>query len=210
MKRLLLLTACLVVIPAMALAQGVKDSGYKSFSLELGTGIQPLHMALVPSGEEKRALADQGMVYERTSDLDCPSFSLSEVWRAARYFEFCLTEGISWKIMNLIQYESFGIDPDGKPRYDVNYYAASPAGHKASKPVGSLTLQARVIWNPDNKRVNAYSALGAGLTTVTGHYPLPLVTPIALRFGNGHLYGFIEATVSPVATFGQGGIGWKF
>ena len=208
MKRVLLLIAVLVVLPAVAFAQGEKD--YKGFSLELGTGIQPLHMTLVPTRQEKMALADRGMMDVNSSGLDCPSFSLSEVWRAAYYFEFCLTEGISWKIMNLIQYESFGIDPDGKPRYDVNYYASSPAGHKASKPVGSLTFQTRVIWTPDFKRAKVYSALGIGFSTVTEQFPLPLVTPLGLRFGDNHLYGFLEATLSPVASFGHGGIGWKF
>ena len=208
MKRVLLLIAVLVVLPAVAFAQGEKD--YKGFSLELGTGIQPLHMTLVPTRQEKMALADRGMMDVNSSGLDCPSFSLSEVWRAAHYFEFCLTEGISWKIMNLIQYESFGIDPDGKTRYDLNYYASSPAGHKASKPVGSLTIQTRVIWNPDRYRVKVYSALGIGFSTAKEQFPLPLVTPLGLRFGDIHLYGFLEATLSPVASFGHGGIGWKF
>ncbi|MBO4567020.1 MAG: hypothetical protein J5695_07320 [Bacteroidales bacterium] len=181
----------------------------KSFSLELGSGIQPLHMTLAPSHKEKLAYADKGIITQEAGNLDCPVISFSEVWRTRPHWELCLTEGISWKIMELRQYDNvFGTDPNGNPRYDISK-SPTDIGRGASLPVGSLTFQARFIWSPKWK-VTVYSALGAGLTTVTAFYPMPLVTPIALRFKGEHFYVFAEATMGPVATFGHGGIGWKF
>ena len=190
-----------------SVGNGSSEPFRKSFSLELGTGIQPLHMTLAPSTSEKKAFADQGIRLLSNSELSCPVISLTEVWRTRPHWELCLTEGISWKIMDSVQYDSFGTDPSGKPRYDIN--KSTPAGTRASLPVGSLTFQARFIWSPKWK-VTVYSALGAGFTSATEFIPMPLVTPVALRFGGKHFYVFAEATLGPVASFGHGGLGWKF
>ena len=211
MKSMILCAAILLAASASAFASGGKGSDEpfrKIFSLELGTGLQPLHMTLSPSRSEKESFASHGIALTSlSSDLDCPVISISEVWRTRPHWELCLTEGISWKIMDSVQYGTFGTDPSGNPRYDLNN--GTPAGTKAMLPVGSLSFQARFIWSPKWK-VTVYSALGIGFTTVTEYIPMPLVTPVALRIGGEHFYGFAEATIGPVATFAHGGIGWRF
>lgn len=207
--------ALIPVFAALLLASGVPAAAAdgdgvpfrKCFSLELGTGIQPLHMTLAPSHNEERALAQKGQAFNKGDDYFCPILSLSEVWRFAPHWEFCLTEGIGWKHMPVIQYDTFGVGPSGEPRYDLS--KGSPAGWKATRPIGSLTAHARFIWSP-KWAVTVYSALGVGLTTSTYYIPLPSVTPIALRIGKKHFYGFAEVSLGPVATIAHGGFGWKF
>ena len=207
MKKLAVLFFVLSVSSAFAYAvDGDGDDQWKSFSLELGSGIQPLHMTLAPSHKEVLALADEGLVNNRSGEF-CPVISISEVWRLSGHWELCLSEGVSWKYFKVSGFDSFGIDPAGKPRYDLT--TAYPAGWRTSLPVGAIAFQARLIWSPKWK-VTMYSALGVGLTTATMLYPMPVVTPIALRYGGDHFYFFAEATMSPLASLGHGGFGWRF
>jgi hypothetical protein len=82
----------------------------------------------------------------------------------------------------------------------------------------ALFFQARCFWNPTQK-VKLYSAFGGGLITDGGSFymaddahvaPVPSITPIAVRFGTGHLKFFIENTYSPAATALNLGLGWTF
>ena len=194
---------------ALGVSAGAQD--YRSFSLEAGTGLQPLHMTFAPTKQEQRMLAQSGQMAHE-GDSMCPTLSLSEVWRLSGHWELCLTEGLSWKIYDLVQYPAFGTDPNGKTRYDANGVYTS-LGKKASWPTGTLYAQARVIWSPKWK-LTCYSAAGLGLV-VASFSPgdisvLPGITPVGLRFGGEHLYGFAEFTISPIATLVHGGIGWRF
>ncbi len=201
--------AIIGVLLALGVPAGAQD--YKSFSLEAGTGLQPIHMVLAPTKQEQRMLVQQGQMAHEDDSL-CPNFSLSEVWRLSGHWEICLTEGISWKNYDLVQYPSFGIDPEGNTRYDAHAEYTS-LGRRASWPVGTLYFQARLIWSPKWK-VTCYSAAGVGLVVAAfsaGNIaPLPGITPVGLRFGGKHLYGFAEFTLSPIATLGHGGVGLKF
>ena len=196
---------CIAVITFLLLGVAVR-AGDGRFSLELGTGIQPLHMTFSPTSFEKTALAQLGQrVVE--DDSFCPVLSITGAWRVGPHWELCASGGASTKIYQYIQYETFGINPEGQPRYDLN--KGSIAGRKASVPVGVLAFQARFIWSP-KWAVTVYSALGVGLSTASDLTPLPEVTPIAVRFAQNHLYGFAEATIGPLATFAHGGLGWRF
>lgn len=177
----------------------------KSFSLELGYGIQPLHMTFAPTSEEKRALADQG--FSESGDSFCPALSLAAMWRTGYHWELGAIAGISWCHFQTIEYSTFGFDPNGKARYNLREH--HDGGWKDSDPIMALCFQARFIWNPQWK-VCAYSAAQIGLTSASFIIPIPGITPVALRYGGKHFYGFLEATLSPIATFGHGGIGWKF
>ncbi len=195
----------LSVFALLSMGLGVYASDGK-FSLELGTGLQPLHMTAAPSYKEKEALAELGQLAIESGSF-CPVLSLSAVWHVSPHWEMCATGGLSWKHFEYNQYPVFGTGPSGEPRYDLS--KGQRAGWKASKPVPSLTAQARFIWSPE-WAVTVYSALGLGLTTVTDLIPMPEVTPIAFRFGKDHFYTFAEATIGPVATFAHIGFGWKF
>lgn len=181
----------------------------KGFSLEIGAGPGPLHMTLPgisPSSEIKRAWAKEGLEADLT-DAFYPAVSLTGIWRTTERWEIALTGGVSWCHHHLIQYDSFGIDPYGEPRYDVSH--GTPAGKADSSPVGSLTLQGRYLWR-HQKTFEVYSAFGVGLTTATEFIPMPSLTPVAFRVGGKHLYAFAELTLSPFASIGHGGIGVKF
>lgn len=208
MKTRLFLAAVMILAAATAFAANGNDDkpDYKSFSLELGTGIQPLHMTLAPTRKEELALADEGKTASDKDDF-CPVLSLTEVWRLNAHWEFCLSEGISWKYLNLTQYEIFGTDPSGKPRYNIN--KGTPAGVKASLPIGTVSGRFRFIWSPTWK-VKVYSAVGLGLSTATGFYPLPEITPVAIRLGEQNFYVFGEMTMGSLASIAHLGFGWRF
>ena len=178
----------------------------KSFSLEIGAAPGPLHMQAGPSWTEKKDLAEQGQE-AFTHDIIPPAVSLSAVWRTGYRWETLVTGCFSWIHAPVTQYETFGIDPQGKPRYDLT--KGTPAGWKDLFPTGSITVQWRVFWNPQWK-VQPYSAFGAGLSTATEWIPLPSLVPVGVRFGRGHLYGFLETGFTPFATIGHGGLGWRF
>lgn len=204
MKRAVLTLALLLSAAASVFAD--EPEKVRSFSLELGVGAMPLHMYLVFPASAERELADLG---QRSGDskFDVPAISLSEVWRLNGHWEVALTEGVCWRYFDIIQYPEFGIDPDGKPRYDL--HKGYSIGAKATPPVVSLTGQLRFIWSPKWK-VTAYSAVQIGFTTASYIIPLPGITPVAVRYGGKHLYGFAEVTLGPVASFAHGGLGWRF
>lgn len=196
-----------ILVVVALLAWGSAAYAYDGrFSIEVGTGLQPLHMTLAPTHAEEMALAELGQLALDSGSF-CPVISLTGVWSLSPHWELCATGGISWKHFEYMQYPTFGTGPSGEPRYNLRN--GKKAGWKASKPVPSLTAQARFIWSP-NWKVTVYSALGLGFTSVTEIYPMPEITPIALRFGKEHFYTFAEATIGPIATFAHIGFGWRF
>lgn len=207
MRARFLITA-LLLLTQLAGAQELPFQ--KSFSLELGTGYQPLHMTLSPSRTVENALADKGQQVDKTGAY-YPVISLTGVWRTRLRTEVALAAGISWCHHKIIQHEAFGIDPDGKPRYDLNKW--KEAGWKDSTPIPSLTFRYRHLWNPDRALV-AYSGAGVGIIPASGAgypvIPLPELTPIGLRMAGEHFYFFLELTMGPVASLGHGGFGWRF
>lgn len=202
MKRLFLSLTAFLLLSAAANAQ-------QQWSIEVGTGIQPLHMGfpgVSPTDEEERALAELGQSPD-TRDEICPSVIVSGIWRYNPHCELVLTGNITWRHYMVIQYEQFGIDPKGKPRY--NLMKEEELGWRDGFPVGSGTVQWRYLWNPQHK-VKLYSGCGLGLSAGTYFIPTPSLTPLGVRFGGRHLYGFVEANLGPFATFADGGVGWTF
>ena len=178
----------------------------KRFSLELGAGQGPLHMQFVsPSWSAKKVLAEKGQRAD-TGDGIYPAIALSGVLRTSPRWETVATACVSWSHCRIRQYDTFGIDPQGKPRYDLT--KGTPAGWKDLSPAFSLTVQERVAWNPEWK-VRMYSAFGVGLSTY-GLIPLPSLTPVGCSYGGKHLYFYAEIPLSPYATFFHAGIGWSF
>ena len=200
MKRVVL-AAVLLGLSASALAQEKP-----TWSVEMGTGIRPLHMISVPGRDRYAQLADWGQGIEL--DGACyPVLDIGVVLRSHRKTEHCLTVGASWCHHRLTQYPSFGTDPDGKPRYDLE--KGTPAGWTDSALSFAVTYQWRHIWNPD-RPVNLYSGLGVGIVSASWVFVLPSFTPVGLRVGGRHLYGFAECTVGSLATVLHGGLGWRF
>ena len=215
MKAHLTALVALVLLGATAFAQEDDPPFFEQFSVEIATGIPPIHTLIEVNGTKyDKSLASEG----KEPDMDgawMPALSVSAAWRTARRWEMVLTGGFSWCHHKVIQYGTFGIDPQGNPRYDLK--DPHPDGWRDSASVGALFFQARCFWNPTQK-VKLYSAFGGGLvlsgsrnyfadSRVAG---LPSITPIAVRFGTGHLKFFIENTFSPAATVFDLGLGWTF
>jgi len=184
----------------------------QTFSLEFSAGLAPIH-TIVHSNNLywDEDFARQGL-RPRTDGAWTPGLSLSAVWHTSLRWEFTLTAGFSWCIHRMDRFESFGMDPQGNPRYDLT--RPIPDGWRQSIPAFAFFGQVRRLWNPTRK-VKFYSAFGFGLTTdgemIGSEFaPVPSITPIAVRFGTGHLTWFIENTYSPAATLAQAGLGWTF
>lgn len=173
------------------------------FSLEVGTGIRPLTVTL--ANFDKSTLAEQGLQVH-LGNASYPVLTLTEVWRIDRNTELCLTEGAAAVFYDLRQFGRFGYDPQGKPRYDLS--KSTYAGRKMST-IFSLTGQVRFLWF-QSLDFTVYSSVGLGFCTLTEILPLPVVVPVALRYGRNHFYVFLENNIGPYATLVHGGLGWKF
>lgn len=200
----LLLLGCVISVRAQDSSPGFR----KTWSVEIGTGLRPLHMTLSPSRARERELMNQGYTADKKNAY-YPVISLTGILRTARKTEFSFTAGVSWCHHSLILHEAFGTDPNGNPRYSMQ--DGTPAGHADSTPIFTITAQWRHIWTPD-RQVHLYTGLGAGLLSSGGEIlPLPAITPIGIRIGaQTHFHVFVECTMSPVASIVHGGLGWKF
>lgn len=204
------LVAILAVFGAAFAAFGQEEPFRKSFSLELGAGPGPIHMmipGISPNDDTENVWAEQGRSADKRSGYH-PSFSFSAAFHSWDRWETVVTASVSWYRSRLVQYEPFGVDPQGKPRYDLT--KSTPVGGWAdSSPVASLTVQERVFWNPRWK-VQMYSAFGLGITTSTSFTPMPSLMPVGCRLGGRHLYFYAETGFSPFASVLHGGLGFKF
>lgn len=183
----------------------------QTFSVEAGTGVGPWHMRIIymsPSYERRREFAKYG----QDADMDSaiyPALDLSLVWRTSEHWEHAFTVGVSWCHHQVLQYEEFGVDPDGNPRYDLS--SGTPVGWTDSTPFTSFTWQARRLYNPQAK-VQMYSGIGLGIITDlnTGAFPLPAFTLFGARYTTPHFYFYFELPLSDIALLAHGGFGWKF
>lgn len=205
--RLFIAVAALFWLAAAASAQQKPVYG-KSFSLELGTGLQPLHMTFIPSYGYEGKLADKGQAVSSEGSF-YPVLSLTGVMRTRPKTEFTASAGASWYHHRNKQCSVFGTDPEGKPRYNLNDWTYTE--WMDSEPVFTFTFQWRHLYNPQNAFV-LYTAIGAGLVIPTSMEiaPVPSLTPIAFRYGGRHFYGFAEFTLGPLAGLVHGGLGWSF
>ncbi|MBO6169770.1 MAG: hypothetical protein J6O51_07335 [Bacteroidales bacterium] len=199
--RALLVIAC-VLVSAPSFSQ--VRTWRKSFSIELGSGIKPLHMTMSPSRDVRYKLGEEGKAVDM-SRAYYPVITVTGAWRFREHSELALTGEASWSHHKVIQYGIFGTDPEGKPRYDLNN--STPAGWKNSTLIPSLTFRYRYLWNPYAKVV-AYSGVGVGF--IPTFFPIPEILPIAARYGGNHFYGFAELTMGPVASYVHLGLGWRF
>jgi hypothetical protein len=204
MRLFPLVVALLLGSSLPARAQQLPDNFQRSWSIEMGTGMQPWHMSYVPRKTEIE-LAEKGQSIGKSFEY-YPAFSLGVVYRPYKWTEFAATLGTAWRYYELIQYPVFGTDPDGNPRYDL--YDGSYAGWKHTNPVFSLVLRCHHIWNP-GRAVELYTGGGLGICTMAP-VPLPEFTPIAARFAGDHFYIFLELTLGPIATLAHAGLGWRF
>ena len=204
MKPHLLVVLALVGIGAAAHAQEFR----KTLSLEIGAGPGPYHMMWEANdwSYEDRGydFADKG---QDAVGGYYPAVTVSAALRTWDRWETVATFGVSWSHRQIIQYDTFGIDPQGKPRYDLQ--KGTPAGWRDLAPVWSLTVQERVYWNP-RWRVQMYSGWGLGVVKGSDTFVLPSFTPVGCRLGGRHFYGYVEAPLSTYARFLHAGLGWTF
>lgn len=209
MKRIALSILFLFGLAISVCGQGsLEESRYKNtFSLEVGTGLPPLHSLL--SGDAD--LVDQG----QTTSLRRPvNLTLSEVWGFSPRWELKLTEDFSWSVCDIIQFPSFGVDPEGHPRYKRDDRQAKYIGRQNRDFSISVTAMFRYIWNPQDA-FQTYNEFGLGYVVgLENSYGMPTFLPcftlIGLRYRWEHFYLYAENTFSPAATLIHGGLGWKF
>ena len=197
----------IIAVAILLLSSAVSHA--QQWRVEIGTGLQPLHMGFIgniPSPAAEERLAEQG---QRLDERDgfFPNIFISGVWNYTEHWELVLTGDYCWSHHRVIQYGQFGIDPQGRPRYNLREW--SKGRRIDSSPIASATLQWRRLLNPRNA-VKAYSAIGLGINSGSSFIFTPSVTLIGLRYGGRHIYGYLEAPLSPYATFVAGGLGWSF
>ena len=215
--RAVLLTALLLTTVLRVRAQdGAVDAALPwHHALEIGAGPASFPQAFgrgsLDYGSMERELAEMGQYPNAVFNID-PAFSLSWVYTLNKKWDIAVSVGLSWFNYRLFQCETFGTDPEGKPRYDRS------TGHYTgywgtSLYCGALSVTWRRTWL--RKGVfDLYGGIGLGISG--GFYddalilPMLALTPVGFRLGGRHLYGFAEATISPTATLGQGGLGWRF
>lgn len=199
MKAKLFLCCALLSSSLFAAAQEEK-----TFSLELGTGFAPAQSFLYRT--MRKELAPKG----QTATLYySPTFALSGVWRINSRSEWLVTGGTAWNYYDVFQYGTFGVDPNGKPRYD-HFSEPQPAGKGNGDLSVSLAIRYRRIWNPE-KPCSVYSGLGFGIAYAHKEFfPLPELTIIGVKYSWTHFQLFLENTYGPHATLLHGGFGWRF
>jgi len=210
-RKPFLLLAILLGTGLFVRAQERADYSRRNWSLEMGVGIIPYHMAMIPTRAIKEELAQYGQQPGKIINPYGPAFSISGAYRLRRWTEFRFSVGASWRFYELTQYSVFGTDPDGKPRYDLSdsHYLKT-----TNASVFSFTLQCFHIWNP-GRTAELYSGGGLGFIAgkenpLTAPIPLPELTPIGVRLGRGLFYGFMELTIGPIASLVHGGLGCRF
>ena len=210
MKPRLLALLALLLCGVPAFAQEDDDPPFfPYFGLEIGTGMAPIHtLSNVALVKRDINLTEDGQAREYDGAW-CPNLILSAVWHPELRWEYALTADLSWVHHQMIQYDSFGVDPQGRNRYDLQSY--QNIGWKDSDFVAAVFFQIRRFWNPTQK-VKLYSAAGLGYVfDPTGDFGIvPSITPIAVRFGTGPLKFFIEHAYTPAATAVDIGLGWTF
>ncbi len=211
--RAVLLTALLFTTGLRIRAQdGAVDTAHPwHYAWEIGAGPAPIPQALGRVSLDYGRMVEMGQYPNAVFDVD-PAFILSWVYILNKKWDIAVSGGLSWFNYRLFQYETFGTDPEGKPRYDRS------TGHYTgywgkSLYCGALSVTGRRTWL--RKGVfDLYSGIGLGISG--GLYadgwvlPMLALTPVGFRLGGRHLYVFAEATISPTATLGQGGLGWRF
>jgi len=212
---------CLMLLSGTAAASVAQNAAQfpapatweKNFAIEAGIGPAPLHMVLLPTAREERAFAENGQEAIGSRLLYTPSFSLSAVWRTGEKTEVVLSMSASRVRYSITQYGVFGIDPDGKPRYDLN--DGKDAGQAYSPVSTALNACLRGMWIRDG-HWTGYSAIGLGLVCIPDKgakpdiYPLPTVIPFGMRYGWKHFYACVETGFSLSASLLTAGVGWKF
>ena len=208
MKRYLTIVLLCLFLGAAASAQETGAPAFrKRFTIEVSSGPPIIHSVYASKRVLEDQLAKKGLQIESDGAVR-PLVNVTGALLVHPRCELALTGGICWYLHRTIQYEEFGFDPQGNPRYNLN--KSHPAGWRNSSPVGTVTFQARWIWNP-GESCAIYSAAGAGILTNGARVELlPSITPVGVRLGGEHFFGFFETTIGSVATLFQAGLGWTF
>lgn len=175
---------------------------HRTLSVEIGSGILPPHQlfgGVTPDLEKGQSMEWEGLYR--------PRFDLSFVWASSEHTEWVLKGGLSWWRHRMIQYATFGTDPNGNPRYDLEN--KTRLGWTDSRVSPTLSFSWRPLWLRRDG-FTLYSELGLGFILEKGPYCYPGVTFVGARYNLRLFYFYAESTLSPVATLLHGGIGWRF
>lgn len=214
MAVVLLLGVAVTVFAQESLVDALATADFeKTWSVEVGSGYPPIHATLGGGANMNRSLASSGQF---VTDLTPLSFTLAGVMRTSERWEMKLIADFAWHNCAVKQFDTFGVDPNGQPRYIIDYDNAQYIGRRNTGYTLSLAFTFRRIWNP-SKAFQVYSEFGGGIfnrptsAIISKLYLCSFsLTPIGVRYCWDHLYLFAEIPFSPYATLIHGGLGWKF
>ena len=180
-------------------------------SIEVSTGIPPLHGFL---GLDATVLRfergiDAKSLCKPTVNIGY-TFCISEKWDFNTVFNTC-TAVYSMSQYSMVVKEG-ELKPDGSvaKANEYDFRSEPESTWLEAYPSFSLMADVRLKWYR-SESVRLYSALGAGVLPSAGDViPTPYFTPVGINFGNNHLYGIAELTVSSAASLVLIGAGWRF
>ena len=193
----ILLTA--VAMTVCGLAQAQHFNPVHRHSLEISTGIPPLHTSLLMAS--RNAEVRNGFEQQ---ELIRPSLNIAYAFSLSEKLSLHLIVNGSMCQVRISQYPKVSDN-----QYD---YSAAPEVHKEWKgPAIAVMGDVRWKWLRTDV-LQLYSALGFGILPGLGlTVPVtPYVTPVGINIGRNRVYGIAELTMSSAASFVLGGIGFRF
>lgn len=179
--------------------------GGRYFALEISSG-RPSCYYMIGAGSRSELNQPYLEAGQGVENIRRHAMQLSAVWGRGVHSELAVTAGLNWSSFQLVQYEKFGVDPSGKPRYDASGYGVYLPGRKSGGYAGSLTAEWRYIYNPIDL-VQVYSGVGLGVSTF---YPIiPSLSLVGIRLCGLRLYGFACINISPSTWLGTFGLGMR-
>ena len=203
MKRILPVIALMIISAGSAFAQD------KEHSIEITTGYPCImHLAEYPWAYRTVEMEWNGQTYKEHYQ---PGINIGYTYQWRKRWEVNTMINLHLTIMDIYQYPLLpGADgsaisgPEAENQYDWN---AEPTATRQTDVYGAFCASVRYKWLVRDN-FSMYSGLGAGISFGIP-IPIPYVAPIGIKFGNGKVYGIVEANISAATTFGMAGIGIK-
>lgn len=203
MKRILPVIALMIISAGSAFAQD------KEHSIEITTGYPSImHFAEYPWAYHTVEMRWNGQTYKEHYQ---PGINIGYTYQWRKRWEVNTMINVHLTIMDIYQYPLLpGADgsaisgPEAENQYDWN---AEPTATRQTDVYGAFCTSVRYKWLVRDN-FSMYSGLGAGISFRLP-IPIPYVAPIGIKFGNGKVYGIVEANISAATTFGMAGIGIK-
>ena len=168
-------------------------------SIELSTGIPPIHAFLLGAGNY--APYQENTIVRACINLGY-TYTINEKW------DLNFAVNAATQIHKDLYYPSTGENAGAPPFMSFDKSAGPIKTEYGSRWWVAYQAAFRWKWFRSDA-VRLYS--GAGLSYLPFEWPIfPSLTPIGINFGSGHIYGIGEITFSTAATLALVGVGYRF